>query len=239
MRSPFKPLAVLALFALAAPLTATADATPPLPERLYTVPAIATPYKPDIAYISIDHFESEESVKMFELAMPEILKVKGLVIDVRRNGGGSSDFGLRILSWLSRRPIVSAASYRRDDNAVSRAHASRAVSWAPLASDGGYTEQHKEVFNGPVAVLIGPQTFSAAEDFTVAFRLMKRGVIVGEATGGSTGQPLFFALPGGGNARICVKRDVYPDGSLFVGKGVLSLPYHYVIRRIPHGLSAG
>ncbi|WP_168167461.1 S41 family peptidase [Duganella sp. HH105] len=175
----------------------------------------------DIAYISIDHFESEESVKMFEMAMPEILKAKGLVIDVRRNGGGSSDFGLMILSWLSRQPIASAASYRRDDNAVSRAHASRAASWAPLASDGGYTEPHKEVFNGPVAVLIGAQTFSAAEDFTVAFRLMKRGVIVGEATGGSTGQPLFFALPGGGNARICVKRDVYPDGSLFVGKGVM------------------
>ena len=96
------------------------------------------------------------------------------------------------------------------------------IRWAAVGfGDDAYRAQHKDVFNGPVAVLTGAQTFSAAEDFAVAFRLMRRGVIVGEATGGSTGQPLFFPLPGGGSARICVKRDVYPDGSLFVGKGVM------------------
>ena len=39
-------------------------------------------------------------------------------------------------------------------------------------------------------------------------------------SGGSTGQPLAFRLPGGGSARICVKRDTAPDGTTFVGKGV-------------------
>ncbi len=33
-------------------------------------------------------------------------------------------------------------------------------------------------------------------------------------------QPLVFGLPGGGRARICVKRDVYADGREFVGKGI-------------------
>lgn len=176
----------------------------------------------DIAYISIDHFESDESVNAFEKAIPEILKAKGLVIDVRRNGGGSSHYGLRLLSWLSRQPVISASSYRRDDDAASRAKGSVIIRWATAGfGDEAYRAQHKDVFDGPVAVLTGAQTFSAAEDFAVAFKLMKRGVIVGEATGGSTGQPLFFGLPGGGSARICVKRDVYPDGSLFVGKGVM------------------
>ena len=69
--------------------------------------------------------------------------------------------------------------------------------------------------------LTSAQTFSAAEDFAVAFRGMKRGIIVGEASGGSTGQPLFLDLPGGGKGRICVKRDTYPDGTAFVGVGVL------------------
>jgi C-terminal processing protease CtpA/Prc len=49
---------------------------------------------------------------------------------------------------------------------------------------------------------------------------MKRGTIVGEPTGGSTGQPLMFKLPGGGAARVCTKRDTYPDGKDFVGVGV-------------------
>ena len=69
-------------------------------------------------------------------------------------------------------------------------------------------------------VLTSARTYSAAEDFAVAFDTMQRGRIVGEATGGSTGQPLFFDLPGGGKARICTKRDSYPDGREFVGIGV-------------------
>jgi C-terminal processing protease CtpA/Prc len=37
---------------------------------------------------------------------------------------------------------------------------------------------------------------------------------------GSTRQPYFFKLPGGGGARVCAKKDTYPDGREFVGYGV-------------------
>jgi C-terminal processing protease CtpA/Prc len=43
---------------------------------------------------------------------------------------------------------------------------------------------------------------------------------VGEATGSSTGQPLYVALPGGGSVRICTKHGQYPDGKEFVGVGI-------------------
>lgn len=66
-----------------------------------------------------------------------------------------------------------------------------------------------------------PASAAVAEDFAVAFDLAGRGPLVGEATGGSTGQPLMFALPGGGQARVCTKRDTYPDGREFVGVGVI------------------
>ena len=49
---------------------------------------------------------------------------------------------------------------------------------------------------------------------------MQRGKIIGEPTGGSTGQPLFFPLPGGGSARVCTKQDLYPDGRQWVGVGI-------------------
>ena len=76
-------------------------------------------------------------------------------------------------------------------------------------------------YTKPVVVLTSAQTFSAAEDFAVAFDDMKRGKMIGEPTGGSTGQPLMFSLPGGGSARVCTKHDRYPDGKEFVGVGVL------------------
>ncbi len=53
------------------------------------------------------------------------------------------------------------------------------------------------------------------------FDVLKRGILVGSKTGGSTGQPLSFAMPGGGSARICVKRDSYPDGKEFVEFGIV------------------
>ena len=45
-------------------------------------------------------------------------------------------------------------------------------------------------------------------------------VKIGSNTFGSTGQPYIFDLPGGGTARVCTKKDSYPDGREFVGYGV-------------------
>ncbi len=67
---------------------------------------------------------------------------------------------------------------------------------------------------------MGPVTFSAGEDFAVAMKGTKRGTMIGEATGGSTGQPLNLRLPGGGWGRVCAKRDRGTGGLEFVGKGV-------------------
>ena len=78
----------------------------------------------------------------------------------------------------------------------------------------------KMFYMKPVIVLISARTFSAAEDFVVAYSLMKRGKLVGQTTGGSTGQPLSFDLPGGGMARVCSKDDYFPDGRKFVGIGI-------------------
>jgi len=63
-------------------------------------------------------------------------------------------------------------------------------------------------------------TASAAEDFLIYADNQKHMTTIGEPTYGSTGQPLMFELPGGGNARICTKKDTYPDGREFVGYGI-------------------
>lgn len=179
----------------------------------------------DVAYLEIDHFESNESVKRFEQALPEILKAKALVIDIRRNGGGSSDYGIDILSYLTDQPIRTAKSRVRGETSHSRTRfgPEGIVEWKPVAGDDERpeTRARDRRFPGPVALLIGSATFSAAEDFALYFDVAKRGILVGSPTGGSTGQPILFPLPGGGRGRICVKRDTYPDGREFVGKGIL------------------
>ena len=175
----------------------------------------------DVAYFSLDNFESEESVKAFERALPRILAARALIIDVRRNGGGSGQHANEILSYLSRKAITGALSYHRAGEALLRAYGHKVINWVPLADPTWSSQINRaQIFTGPVTVLTGPQTASAAEDFVLAFNNLKRGNTIGAATAGSTGLPLKFSLPGGGEARICIKLDLYPDGRSLVGKGI-------------------
>ena len=172
-----------------------------------------------MVYIALDQFENDADVQVFKTALPQILAARGLVIDVRRNGGGSALYALQVLSHLTRAPIRMMDAMSRNDDIIARAQGRTRVDWTRV-SGGEYSLPQKQVFEGPVVVLTSARTISAAEDFIAMFRLMQRGIIVGETTGGSTGQPLVFALPGGGSAFICIKRDVYADGSTFVGQGI-------------------
>ncbi|WP_432378347.1 S41 family peptidase [Duganella sp. P38] len=116
-----------------------------------------------------------------------------------------------------------------------RASMASLVSWHRMP-DWQYTLAREQVYDGPVAVLTGPQTYSAGEDFVLSFTIMQRGLTIGEATGGSTGQAINFTLPGGGAARVCAKRDTYPDGREFVGAGVAP---SVEVRQTVAGLRAG
>jgi C-terminal processing protease CtpA/Prc len=73
----------------------------------------------------------------------------------------------------------------------------------------------------PTVLLIGHNTASAAEDFLISAADQPHMIRIGECSYGSTGQPFLFDLPGGGGARVCTKKDTYPDGREFVGYGVV------------------
>lgn len=172
----------------------------------------------NIAWVQLRSFNDDSAAKAFEAAFDELAKADGLILDVRENGGGNSGVGYRILSTLTDRDFQGSAWMTRDYRPAYRA-------WG--RPEGRFRGEPSTVapsgarlYGKPVIVLTSPRTYSAAEDFSVAFDAMGRGRLVGEPTGGSTGQPLLFPLPGGGQGRICTKRDTYPDGKEFVGVGV-------------------
>jgi len=171
----------------------------------------------NIGYLTINNFEDDKIVKQFDsLCTAEISKTKGLIIDIRYNGGGSGGIGFDILKRLTDKPFSDSQSKRLQYTSMPNAE----PLWENLGNDT-YRPYGKIFYDKPVIVLIGPRTFSAAEDFTVAFDYMKRGKLIGMPTGGSTGQPVPFSLPGGGSARVCGKHDSYPDGKEFVGVGIM------------------
>ena len=174
-----------------------------------------------IAYLSLGEFANDRGAKIFKEHLSQILSAKGLILDVRANGGGSTNNGLKILSWLTRKPIPRPVMRSPEYIATYRAWDGPSEQWKVLGGAGDtYKQSHDRHFGGPVAVLIGPRTFSAAEDFVVSFVAMKRGILVGRKTAGSSGQPLMLKLPDGGLARICTAQETFPDGRKFVDIGI-------------------
>ncbi len=174
----------------------------------------------NVAYVQLNSFDNDRAQNGFKAAFDSIATTSALILDVRRNGGGDSGQGWNILGYLTDKPMKTGSYASRTYSPLRRARGEGVV-YEPVESDGsGWPANGKKLYTKPVVVLTSGQTFSAAEDFAVVFDAMKRGTIIGEPTGGSTGQPLVFSLPGGVMARVCTKRDMYPDGTEWVGKGV-------------------
>jgi C-terminal processing protease CtpA/Prc len=178
--------------------------------------------KDGVAVLAVGQLENDAARKLLDAHLDELLRAKALILDLRGNGGGSSNYGFAVLSYLDSKPIPAMRSRYRTSDPIVRAQSGdfAQLEWRNLGNDP-FVLAHAHVFDRPVAMLIDARTFSAGEDTAASFKLMHRGAIIGTRSGGSTGQPLGIGLPGGGTARICVKRDEYPDGSTFVGTGVV------------------
>lgn len=192
----------------------------------------------EIAYVSLNSFDSSRIVEEFESYLDSIQYSKGLIIDLRKNGGGNSWNGYNILKYLTDDPIITSKWKTRDHRPAFKAwgafvdeESENLGSW-DLETLSAYKDDYwfesgpdtispnDRLIKLPTIVLIGNNTASAAEDFLVAADPLKNFETMGDYTYGSTGQPMFLRLPGGGKARICTKRDTYPDGREFVGYGI-------------------
>ena len=172
----------------------------------------------NIAYVALNSFGGEDAWQGFVSAYDSIADTDALILDMRRNGGGDSQYGWNILGYLTDTVFQTASFSSRLYSPLRRARGEGIV-LEPLGQVT-WSPQGEKVYTKPVVVLTSGRTFSAAEDFVVAFDAMQRGTLIGETTGGSTGQPLVFSVPGGIMARVCVKRDTYAGGREWVGQGI-------------------
>jgi carboxyl-terminal processing protease len=185
--------------------------------------------EPDVALVVLNTFDDPGLLDDWAAALPELAEARALILDIRANGGGSSGIGYGVASHLTHDTLQTSAWRTREHRAAFKAWGrwdEDRADWASLNRwhDGG---THGQVAPAegirvvvPTVVLHDHATFSAAEDFLVALDGLPHVTTMGRPTGGSTGQPLILELPGGGGARICTKRDSYPDGRDFVGVGI-------------------
>jgi C-terminal processing protease CtpA/Prc len=193
-----------------------------------------------IAYIALNGFHDEKILQDFQGIYDEVKQSKGLIIDLRFNGGGNSSIAAEILSHFTNINLEGSIWKTKKHIAAFKAWGNYSEKYKSYTQDNawesGTMESLKAKENShivPTYVLIGRHTASAAEDFLIYADKLKHFTTVGEKTYGSTGQPIFFDLPGGGSFRICTKRDTYPDGREFVGYGITP---QVIIDRMPEHL---
>ncbi len=171
-----------------------------------------------VAVLAVNSFADRSVRGQLDSLFSIIRKCRGLILDLRENSGGLSDIAYELLGYLVDTPFKTVKGEKRSYEAFARAMRLQ-QSWTEYPSTD--IQPHGSgAFQKPVAVLMTSRTGSSSEDFCAAFKDLKRGVLIGTPSAGSTGQPLFYKLPGGGTGVVCTMRISSPSGSDFNGLGI-------------------
>lgn len=183
-------------------------ATPP------ATPAEAVPNRwlvPDsVAYLRIPYFGEERYEKRaLELVGSTYRGARALVLDLRGNGGGSTP-------WKLRKALTGGRGRRWKVRHDSARPSLLQRFGAPVVIRATRVPR----FRGRVVVLTDGGCYSACEDLIGGMRGLGHVTVVGDTTGGSTGQPVVASFGNGMNARVSARRYLLPDGAPFEGVGV-------------------
>lgn len=159
----------------------------------------------DILFIRIAWFSGMCYQELIEKLKEYIANgVKGIVLDVRSNSGGSIISTRNIFSAFCDQEVMYYCRKVEDDSIKDRV-----------------LGQH--YFDLPVVLVLNEQTFSAGEILAGAFKDYSRAKLVGMRSGGKGSMQQVFPLEGriAGALRITTATNCTPNGSVIQGSGVL------------------
>lgn len=155
-------------------------------------------------------FPLEWAAEPLGAALAVASRARALILDLRRNLGGSPDTVAFVCGHLlDERTLLNTMHWREGDR--------REQSWSPAFVPGPRFGGEK-----PVYVLTSPRTFSAAEELAYDLQQLGRAVVVGETTGGGAHPREGWTLHPHLEASIPVGRSVNPiSGTNWEGTGVV------------------
>lgn len=163
----------------------------------------------NIAYLEILGFQNDNL--NFGLTLNSIRNKTGLIIDIRRNAGGSSNAMEEIASHFTDDKIMYAQErYRVNGNR------NDFTKWYPLFVDGTSTG----IYDKPVVLIISQSTGSAAERFASIMKEFPQVTLIGDTTFGGSGGILEYALPNGWVCTSSFKQVIRANGEYIEFSGV-------------------
>ena len=156
-----------------------------------------------VLYVNYRSFGSEISEDHIDALMERARGLKGMIIDIRNNGGGNLNNGYALASCLTDSTRVFAL--QRYKTGPDREDF---TSWGKMTIEPRTGTR----FAGPVAVLINRRSYSASTFFAQMMRVIPHATLLGDNTGGGGGIPVYGELPNGWTYRFSATQTVTPGG---------------------------
>lgn len=167
------------------------------------------PLNDAVGYIRIARWSDSSIPDTFDRALDTFRKTKGIIIDVRGNGGGNDQLADQVNGRLIEKPVISSIDFWRT---AGTDEYRKGIGW--VRPRGPWT------YKGRVAVLIDEASMSACEHFVSGVEAMGNVLLVGAPTNGAGGGPTTVRLPDGTRVAISRALGLRVNGVVFEGHGI-------------------
>lgn len=147
----------------------------------------------NIGYIRCASFETPIGEGNLDEMLSYLLFCRGLIIDIRNNGGGNLTVAERLAGrFVHEKTLVGYMQHK-----TGKGH----QDFSGLEEI--YLEPSSNVrWNKKVCVLVNRSVFSAANEFAVTMHCLPNVTLIGDHTGGGSGLPMSNSLPNGWSVRF-------------------------------------
>lgn len=150
----------------------------------------------NIGYIRYESFAASVNNSDMDFILERYKNTKGIIIDLRENGGGNFANIPKILNRFTSKKIL--VMYNRTRNGAGRNE------FGPYEPFYISPSDRVKYLNKPVIVLIDRGSYSATTFFALASKAMNNITLVGDKTGGGGGLPNGGQLPNGWTYRFSI-----------------------------------
>lgn len=146
----------------------------------------------NIGYIYVGSFEGSISSDNVSLMLLRLAESKGIIIDIRNNGGGmltsAEELAAHFVSGKTHCGYIQHKTGKGHNDFSS--------------PEKLYIEPNGVIWKKPVVVLTNRAVYSSANHFVMLVKPLPQVVVIGDKTGGGSGLPLNSTLPNGWTVRF-------------------------------------
>ncbi|SHN07725.1 Tricorn protease C1 domain-containing protein [Cyclobacterium lianum] len=156
----------------------------------------------DVLYVNYRSFGQRISPANLRVVLERAKRGRGVIIDVRNNGGGNLSNASLLASAFAAEETIYARERKKSGPATN--------DFGPW-QDMKISPWEEDTFLGPVVVLTNRRSYSATTFFAQMMKSLPNAITLGDQTGGGGGTPVFGELSNGWTYRFSATQTIDLD----------------------------